>query len=75
MGNPFTNFWFDDNSLGIHMSLGYGRPSPYGLSEYAEFTRWRIMGGFDKYWTPYNSDYFDTLALDGLYYLTIGDLD
>ena len=33
------------------------------------------MGGFDQYWTPYGSDFFDTLALDGLYYLTINDLN
>jgi hypothetical protein len=74
MGNPFTNFWFDDNWLSRYMSQAYFKNLPYGLSEYEEFTRWRILGGPDVYWKPYGSDYFDTLALDGLYYITVGDL-
>jgi hypothetical protein len=47
MGNPFTNFWFDDNTIAIHMSKAYNRELPYGLSEYTDFTRWRILGGYD----------------------------
>jgi hypothetical protein len=74
MGNPFTNFWFDDNWLARYMSQAYSKALPYGLSEYQDFTRWRILGGHDVYWKPYGSDYFDTLALDGLYYITVGDL-
>ncbi len=56
------------------MSQAYSKSLPYGLSEYQDFTRWRILGGHDVYWKPYGSDYFDTLALDGLYYITVGDL-
>lgn len=54
------------------MSLAFGFEAPYGLSEYNNFTRWQILGGNQANWKPYDSDYFDTLALDGLYYLTHG---
>lgn len=66
---PFTNFWFDDNWVARYMSRAYGRPEPYGLSYYNDFTRWQILSGDITNWSPYNQDHFDTLALDGLYYL------
>jgi hypothetical protein len=70
---PFTQFWFDDNWLARHMSNAYGRTPPNGLWSPSGFTRWRIMDGNTTQWTPYNSQYFDTLALDGLYHLARGD--
>jgi hypothetical protein len=72
-GLPFTNFWFDDNWLARYMSNAYGRTPPNGLWEPTDFTRWRIMDGNTISWTPYNSDYYDTLALDGLYHLSSGN--
>lgn len=71
-GNPFSNFWFDDNWLARYMSVAYGQPQPYGLSTYSDFTRWQIIGGDTSNWTPYGENYYDTLALDGLYYLAGG---
>eukprot|EP01040_Poterioochromonas_malhamensis_P002108 gene2108-2247_t len=72
-GNPFSNFWFDDNSLAKWMNLAYALPVPAGLHEYDEFTRWRIVGGNATNWTPYSNPqgYNDQLALNGLYYLAI----
>jgi len=72
-GLPFTNFWFDDNFLARYMSTAYGKTAPNGLWEPTDYTRWRIMDGNTTSWTPYNSDYFDTLALDGLYHLSSGN--
>ena len=72
-GQPFSNFWFDDNDLARLMSTAYEKELPYGLSEYTNFTRWSILYGFNEYWVPYNEQFMDTLALDGIYYLTIGD--
>lgn len=70
---PFTNFWFDDNWLARYVSRAYGRPEPDGLSEPAGFVRWRVVGGDTANWNTYGADYFDTLALDGLYYLARND--
>jgi hypothetical protein len=76
IGTPFTNFWFDDNWLTRYLSEAYGRSLPHGLSDYTDFTRWRILSGaVDPFWVPYKEDYFDTLALDGLYYLTMNDMN
>jgi hypothetical protein len=72
-GNPFTNFWFDDNWLARYMSSAYSLQLPNGLSYYADFTRWQILAGDASHWSPYGSDYFDTLALDGMYALAVGD--
>ena len=72
-GNPFTNFWFDDNWLARYMSEAYDKPLPYGLSQWDDFTRWQILSGDNSNWTPYEQKYLDTLALDGIYYLTIDD--
>ena len=72
-GLPFTNFWFDDNFLARYMSSAYGKAAPNGLWEPTDYTRWRILDGNTTSWTPYNSDYFDTLALDGLYHLSNGN--
>ncbi len=72
-GVPFTQFWSDDNWLARYMSQAYGRTLADGLSEYADFTRWRILGGDGANWAPYGSDtYIDQIALDGLFYLATG---
>jgi hypothetical protein len=54
------------------MSEAYGRPLPFGLSAYTDFNRWQILAGNTTAWTPYGADFFDTLALDGLYWLARG---
>lgn len=55
------------------MNRAYGLPVPDGLSQYADFTRWQIVGGDNAYWTPYSAPgaYIDQLALNGLYYLSL----
>ncbi len=73
-GLSFSNFWFDDNWLARYMAQAYNQPEPYGLSQYNDFSRWQILGGDTSHWIPYNTNYVDTLALDGLYYLSSGDL-
>jgi hypothetical protein len=40
MGNPFTNFWFDDNSFAKFMNIAYDLPIPSGLSVYDDFVRY-----------------------------------
>ena len=72
---PFTQFWYDDNMLARFMSNAYGMQAPYGLSYYADFTRWQILGGGTANWKPYGSNHFDTLALDGMYYLSSGNVN
>jgi hypothetical protein len=71
---PFTHFWFDDNWLARYVSQSYGLPEPSGLSEYTDFNRWKILAGDFQYWTPYNGPEPDRLALDGLYFLSLGDI-
>lgn len=74
-GNPFSQFWLDDNWLARYMSEAYSRPHPQGLVDHPDsFMRWRIIGADSNNWRLYNSDHFDTLALDGLYYITKNDL-
>jgi hypothetical protein len=77
-GNPFSNFWFDDNSLAKYMNEAFffSSGNPCGLSEYDDFTRWRIVGGDNTNWTPYSSpsSYNDQLALNGFYYITKDDV-
>jgi hypothetical protein len=73
IGAPFSNFWYDDNWLARYMAIAYGRPHPYGLSAYDDFNRWAILDADGSRWVLYNSDFYDTLALDGLYYLSVGD--
>lgn len=70
---PFHNFWFDDNWLARYMAQAYSRSEPSGLSKYSDFTRWQIIGGDTSNWLPYDTTFYDTLALDGLYYLASGD--
>lgn len=59
------------------MSIAYNMEQPNGLSNYNNFTRWRIIGGPDPYWTPYANDktYIDQLALNGLYYIATNDFN
>lgn len=74
-GNPFSQFWLDDNWLARYMSEAYERPHPLGIVDHPEsFMRWKILGADSNNWHPYNSDHFDTLALDGLYFITKNDL-
>jgi hypothetical protein len=73
--NPFTNFWHDDNWVARYVSIAYGRPHPYGLSPYRGFNRWAILAGDASAWQLYNADFYDTLALDGLYFLAAGDVN
>lgn len=74
-GPAFSQFWLDDNWLARYMSEAYGRPHPNGIVDHPEsFMRWKILGADSNNWHPYNSDHFDTLALDGLYFITRNDL-
>ena len=74
-GTPFTVFWFDDNLLASFMTEAYNRPTPDGLSDFPDFTRWEILGFDNTQWTPYpESDYIDQIALNGLYDLSTGDV-
>lgn len=72
-GNAFTQFWFDDNWLARYMSIAWEKPHPVGLNDYEGFMRWRIMGLDNRLWRTYNSNFFDTLALDGLYFISRND--
>jgi hypothetical protein len=72
LATPFSNFWFDDNWLARYVAQAYNRPLPNGLSAYPDFNRWQILAGDTTAWTPYGSDFFDILALDGLYWLARG---
>jgi hypothetical protein len=75
-GKPFTVFWFDDNWLGRYMTEAYGRQNPDGLSAYDDFNRWAILGFGTQNWEPYpESDNLDQIALNGLYFLAVGNLD
>jgi hypothetical protein len=74
-GPPFTNFWFDDNYLARFMTLKYHLAPPNGLSDYGDFTRWKVLGGDNSGWVPYRQQYVDTLCLDALFYLTANDVD
>lgn len=74
-GNPFSQFWLDDNWLARYMSEAYSRPHAQGIVDHPDsFMRWKILGADSNNWRLYNSDHFDTLALDGLYYITKNDL-
>jgi hypothetical protein len=74
-GNPFTQFWFDDNWLARDMSEAYGAPQPFGLWATSDFNRWQILALDTTHWTPYASPagYPDLLVLNGLYDLATGD--
>lgn len=73
-GQPFTQFWFDDNWLARYVTEAYGVAPPDGLWNPSGFVRWRVLGEDVTGWAPYGSDSPDTVALDGLYYLAKGDL-
>jgi hypothetical protein len=71
---PYTVFFFDDNWLARILSIAYGRQHPNGLSDYSEFTRWRIINGDSAYWQPYrDANWPDQWALNGLWYLVNGN--
>jgi len=65
LGAPFTQFWFDDNSLAIVAAGAYGAPAPEGLSDFPDFTRWHIVTGNTTTWKPYSSPgtYIDLVSL------------
>lgn len=73
-GNPFSIHWYDDNWFATYMAIAYDRPQPFGLVDYGDFTRWKVVGGDTTAWTPYSKNFIDTLALDSLYYLATGDV-
>lgn len=74
-GQPFTIFWFDDNWFARYMSDAYNREQPYGLGATTGPNRWQMIGGETREWKPSGRDEFDLLTLDGLYYLSAGDLN
>jgi hypothetical protein len=65
-----------DNWLARYMTEAYGRPAPDGLSEYDDINRWAILGFGSQNWKPYpERDHPDQIALNGLYFLSVGNLD
>lgn len=70
-GQPFSQFWFDDNWLARYMSLAYGAPQPEGL--FASRTRWQILGLEANGWPLPGGSQPDQLALLGLYNIALGD--
>jgi hypothetical protein len=74
---PFYQFWFDDNWLARYVAESYERPHPIGLHDFGHPIRWRIVGGDNRYWTPYpeSSPHIDQIAFNGLFKLNAGDFD
>lgn len=73
---PFYHFWFDDNWLASYMAAVYRRPQPSGLHDHDHPVRWRLLWGDNSHWTPYApSEFFDRIALNGLYKLNADDFD
>ncbi|MCJ1321380.1 hypothetical protein MMC15_006724 [Xylographa vitiligo] len=70
-GQPFSQFWFDDNWLARYMSVAYGAPQPGGL--FATNTRWQILGFNAGGWPQQDGSAPDQDALTGMYYLAISD--
>ncbi|MCJ1377046.1 hypothetical protein MMC17_000136 [Xylographa soralifera] len=70
-GQPFSQFWFDDNWLARYMSVAYGAPQPGGL--FAANTRWQILGFNAGGWPQQDGSAPDQDALTGMYYLAISD--
>ncbi|MCJ1281513.1 hypothetical protein MMC26_000833 [Xylographa opegraphella] len=70
-GQPFSQFWFDDNWLARYMSAAYGAPEPGGL--FAASTRWQILAFNAAGWPQQQGSAPDQDALTGMYYLAIGD--
>jgi hypothetical protein len=50
---------------------------PEGLSQYSDFTRWRIISGDNYKWVPYGTpdSYVDQLALNGLYHISVNNIE
>jgi hypothetical protein len=72
---PFYQFWFDDNWIARYVAEAYGRPHPIGLHDSGYPIRWRLIGGDNRYWTPYSasSPHIDQITFNGLYKLNAGD--
>jgi hypothetical protein len=72
---PFTVFWYDDNWFAKYMSEAYQMQIPFGLSEYNDFVRWKVIGGDLENWKVYpDNSYQDQVCLNALYYFFKGDL-
>lgn len=70
-GNPFTQFWFDDNWLSRYMSIAYGAPLPMGLWATQDFNRWQILEMNPTNWVKYpDANNLDELILNSLYDMT-----
>jgi hypothetical protein len=73
-GAPFTQFWFDDNTVARFMSLAYGAPIPQGLYDTGDFNRWQILSLNNANWVPYLAGkHPDLLVLNGLYEISKGN--
>jgi hypothetical protein len=51
-GQPFTQFWFDDNWLARYVSDAYGAPPPSGLWATTDFNRWQVLALDATNWAP-----------------------
>ena len=71
-GQPFSQFWYDDNWLARYMSAAYGAPQSDGL--YSSPGRWQILGLDTNGWPQPDGSAPDQQALMGLYYIAGGDL-
>ncbi|MCJ1332357.1 hypothetical protein MMC10_009049 [Thelotrema lepadinum] len=71
LGQPFSQFWFDDNWLARYMSQAYGAPQPSGLFDSP--TRWQILGRDTNNWPQQHGSAPDQDALTGLYNIATGD--
>ncbi|KAI4146014.1 MAG: hypothetical protein LQ340_006072 [Diploschistes diacapsis] len=71
IGQPFSQFWFDDNWLARYMSQAYGAPQPSGLFDAA--TRWQILVLDPNGWPQQGGSAPDQDALTGLYYIATGN--
>jgi hypothetical protein len=74
---PFYQFWFDDNWIVRYVAETYERPHPIGLHDFGHPLRWRVVGGDNRYWTPYpeSTPHIDQLALNGLFKFNARDFD
>ena len=71
-GQPFSQFWFDDNWLARYMSQAYGAPQPGGLFDGT--TRWRILGRDVNGYPQQRGSAPDQDALTGMYDIATGNV-
>lgn len=73
-GDPFLQFWFDDNWLARIMAQTYGQQLPTGLHDNNYRIRWRVLEGSNAGWANYTNDAFiDRLAINGLAFANDGN--